>query len=582
MIVARILPDVPAIEREFDYLVPEAMVPHVRVGTIVRVDLHGRRVGGWVTEILDSGPVGVTLKPLAKITGYGPDAPVIALARWAAWRYVGRPQAFLGTASPPNAVRFLATRGRATAQTFPVDDDARRLMAYFSDSPLPGSVLIRRPPSAGNAALVQAASAGGSTIVVLPSLEAARLLAAQLRRAGQPVALWPLEWASAAAGGHVIVGARSAAWATAPDVSAIVVIDEHDEGHQQEQAPTWHARDVCIERALQLGARCVLSSPMPSLEARRMAVHTIEPSRVAERSGWPLVDIIDRRRDDPATGMYSPRIVATLRSAERVLCVLNRTGRARFLVCANQKCGEIARCEKCATPMGTVDENLACPKCGHVRPKVCVVCGAMSMRSLRVGVTRVREELEALANRPVIEVTGAQAFSANTSGTTSLFVGTEAVLHQIPAADAVIFLDFDQELLAPRYRAAEQAFGLLVRAARLVGPKDTGGRVLVQTRYPRHEAVVAALHGDPERFSRAEDAARRDIGHPPYCAQAIVSGSSAAEFIHRLPSGEYEVREALDGAFLVRASTHDVLCDVLNAVQRPPGRLRIEVDPLRL
>ena len=36
-------------------------------------------------------------------------------------------------------------------------------------------------------------------------------------------------------------------------------------------------------------------------------------------------------------------------------------------------------------------------------------------------------------------------------------------------ADAVAFLDFDQELLAPRYRAAEQALALLARAARLVG-----------------------------------------------------------------------------------------------------------------
>ena len=232
------------------------------------------------------------------------------------------------------------------------------------------------------------------------------------------------------------------------------------------------------------------------------------------------------------------------------------------------------------------------------------------MRALRAGVTRVREELAALANREVVEVTGSQAFAPGANSSTALFVGTEAVLHRIPAADAVIFLDFDQELLAPRYRAAEQAFGLLVRAARLVGPRASGGRVTVQTRYPRHEALVAALHADPQRFATAELIARREIGHPPTCAQAAISGPSAAAFIARLnaldgavglgapdgavglgaPDGavglgaleHIEVREAIDGGYLVRASTHRVLCDALGAVARPPGRLRIEMDPLRV
>ena len=604
MIVAKVLPDVPAIEREFDYEVPETMVPHVRVGTIVRVDLHGRRVGGWVTELGESGPEGIALKPLAKVSGYGPDASVIALARWAAWRYVGRPQAFLGTASPPNSVRFLGAKGSLTPPSHPIDNDARQLVGMLANEARAGrsgAILVRRPPNADPLSLVAVVAAAGSTLVVTPSVEAARLLSAQLRRSGKPVALWPIEWASAAAGGHVIVGARSAVWATAPDLNAVVVFDEHDEGHQQEQAPTWHARDVAIERARMLGIPCILTSPTPSLEALGIAAHVIEPSRVAERAGWPLIDVIDRRRDDPVTGLFSPRIVATLRSAERVLCVLNRTGRAKLVVCANQKCGEIARCEKCAAPVAVVDAGLGCPRCATTRPKVCTVCGGMAMRALRAGVTRVREELAALANREVVEVTGSQAFAPGANSSTALFVGTEAVLHRIPAADAVIFLDFDQELLAPRYRAAEQAFGLLVRAARLVGPRASGGRVTVQTRYPRHEALVAALHADPQRFATAELIARREIGHPPTCAQAAISGPSAAAFIARLNALDgavglgaldgavglgapehIEVREAIDGGYLVRASTHRVLCDALGAVARPPGRLRIEMDPLRV
>ena len=71
----------------------------------------------------------------------------------------------------------------------------------------------------------------------------------------------------------------------------------------------------------------------------------------------------------------------------------------------------------------------------------------------------VAEELELLTRRPVTEITADDEID---SVDTDLTVGTEAVLHRISAADAVAFLDFDQELLAPRYRAAEEAMALLL------------------------------------------------------------------------------------------------------------------------
>ena len=52
--VARVVVDEPALEKPFDYLVPEHLGDQVRVGTMVRVPLHGRRVGGWVTALKGS------------------------------------------------------------------------------------------------------------------------------------------------------------------------------------------------------------------------------------------------------------------------------------------------------------------------------------------------------------------------------------------------------------------------------------------------------------------------------------------------------------------------------------------------
>ncbi len=510
--VVRVLPDEPAIGKTFDYLVPESLGDQVRVGDRVRIALAGRRVGGWVMAVDVEPPAGVGLRPLARWSGRGPGPDLIELAEWAAWRWAGRPASFLRTASPERVVGRLpparASQHRATdppAAPGPISRLVADALAH------PRSVL-RLPPASDPAAVALAATARGHALVLCPTAAMARSIGARLRRAGVPVAQHPRDWAQGAAGATV-VGTRAAAWAPVGGLAAVVVVDEHDEAHQQEQAPTWHARDVAAERARRAGVPCLVTSPCPSLEALDWG-RVLTLSRADERAGWPIVDVVDMRREDPHTGLLPPPLVRLLRSDRRVLCVLNRTGRARLLAC--KACGELARCERCdAAVSQPSDTELACPRCSAVRPVVCANCGAGRMKALRQGVTRVRDEIQALVGEPVDEVTGARP--AGEGPGTRVVVGTEATLHQIDRADVVAFLDADQELLAPRYRAAEQALGLLARAARVVGDKAGGGRVVVQTFVPRHEAVQAALHADPDRAgaggARAPRAAAVPAGH---------------------------------------------------------------------
>ncbi|HET7651851.1 MAG TPA: hypothetical protein VFK42_02375 [Acidimicrobiales bacterium] len=580
--IARVLPDVPALSsKTFDYLVPERLRDQVRVGTMVRVELHGRRIGGWVVDVVDEPATAHTLKAIAKVTGWGPSADVIDLARWAAWRWAGRVTAFVGTASPDRAVPSLPRLGDWPASARPITQSLAGVGADLADEAwAKAPAVVRWPPGVDLFPLVLGACRLGPALVLSPSIDTATHLGLRLRRAGVPVAIMPRDWAGAAAGGCTVVGARAAAWAPVPDVAAVVVLDEHDESYAEERAPTWNSRDVAVERAARAGVPFVLASPAPSLEALTLdhVAPLVVPTRRAERDGWPLVDVVDRRRDDPSTGLYSRRLVDLLRSGRRVVCVLNRKGRARLLAC--HACGELARCETCGAAVEQRDDALMCRACGMTRPVVCIACGSTRMRTLRPGVSKIQEELEALAGVPVAEVTGD---GRDGLGDERVIVGTEAVLHRVDRADAVAFLDFDQELLAPRYRAAEQAMALLVRAARVTGPRTAGGRVVVQTRLPKHEVVEAALHADPSRVSAAEADRRRALGYPPFAAMAVLSGEAAPAFVAELgrPPG-VAVLGPTDGRWLLRAPDHETLCDALAAAPRPPGRLRVEVDPLRL
>ena len=100
----------------------------------------------------------------------------------------------------------------------------------------------------------------------------------------------------------MVIGSRSAAWAPCAGLAAAVVLDEHDEALQEERSPTWHARDVVLERCRRAGVPAVLVSPVPTLTAvvdaagERGVVH---PEARRERAGWPRVTVVDRTDEDP-------------------------------------------------------------------------------------------------------------------------------------------------------------------------------------------------------------------------------------------------------------------------------------------
>ena len=577
---------------------------------------------GWVVDLDRRPPPGVVLRALAKVTGVGPDAELLALGEWAAWRWAGRRLTFLRAASPDRAVGALPRRrplaaplsARPRVETGDVvgaveGGDAAGPGGVVSGSAdgllhvarraldAGGSTVVRVPPAADVLPIVEAALRRGQALVLAPGRDEVASIVAHLRRAGQRTARPPEGWALAAAGLSV-VGSRAAAWMPVPDLAAVVVLDEHDERFQDERAPTWHARDVAVERARRAGVPCLLVSPVPTPEALA-AGRLLAPSCAEERRGWPVVEVVDRTRDDDPLrhGLFSPRLVGVLRSGCRVAVVLNRTGRARLLAC--QQCSELVVCERCGAALASPDKTrLRCPRCGFERAPGCTKCGAQQLRLLRPGVSRLREELEALVGEPVSEVSGPTSTAGRADRTvphegaagppagplvplTRVVVGTDALLHRLAdaAVDVIAFPDLDAELLAPRFRAAAQVVGRLALAARRLGARSQGGRLLLQTRQPDHPAVSAVLHAEPARFTRSQIDQARRLRLPPFVALARLSGSSAAELAVALSSAGLDVAGPTEGRYLVRAADTAELADALARAGRPGGPVKIEVDP---
>ena len=576
--VARVVPDVTGVDKIFDYLVPEALAETVRVGVRVRVPLHGRNVAGWVVEIGEpsAGLEVKKIKSVIKVLGLGATAEIVDLAVWATKRWAGRMRSFISTAAPETLInnvpspRYMPRAVQYASDTF---DKVRDF----------GGGLITVAPLSNLAPFISAVACDGPTIVVMPTQHRVKLLAAALRANNFSVAQWPQDWALAYGGVDVVIGTRSAVWAPVEKFSNMVVVDEHDDLLQEERSPTWHARDVAIERSSRVGARCILLSPIASLSARKWA----GDRRVIDSQGqWPEVLIVDRNNDEQwSRSLISSELIAELRDkSRRAVCVLNSKGRARLTACGS--CRNILRCEKCDAALNQTDKTtLDCPRCGESRPVICQVCGSSSCAVLKPGVARLREELEAAANRSVFEVTAA---TETVNERCNVFVGTEAVLHRVQNADTVVFLDIDSELLAPRYRANEIVATLVVHAARLVGRSTQSPRILLQTHTPDNAFLIGLKIGDLSQYFVSDEARRSLLKFPPFGSIAQVSGKGTKAFLDSLnESLEFSAvvqtmnKDTENG--LIRAENWQQLSDVLLSAKRPAkSRLTFHVDPPRV
>jgi primosomal protein N' (replication factor Y) len=351
---------------------------------------------------------------------------------------------------------------------------------------------------------------------------------------------------------RVAVGARSAIFAPVRDLGIIVVDEEHAATYKNGEAPRYHAGQVALVRARLEGAALVLGSATPALETMTLATEAkLRLVRLPERIGTrplPPVELIDLRSAArvPGTGAvpWSVRldeaVTATLARGEQAFLLLNRRGWAAFLQCPN--CGEVRQCPRCTVSLTVhhAPEALRCHYCGHEEPLAlgCQNCRHMVEEMRGVG-TQQLERL--LAERfPGARVARMDLDSTSTKWShqrilggverheVDILVGTQMIAKGLdfPSVTLVGAVDADTGLYLPDFRSAERTFQLLAQVAGRAGRGPRGGLVLVQTRNPRHHALVRAAQHDTEGFLGAELELRRAPPYPPLVALAnlVVSG----------------------------------------------------------
>jgi len=423
-------------------------------------------------------------------------------------------------------------------------------------------------------------------------------------------------------------------------------------------APFYHARDAALELARITGAVTILGSATPSLESyyraqrgeftllempRRIMGHTRRlhdlqaryqvpytryqamGSGLAEARYMPLpsVQIVDLRAELRAgnrsifSRMLQQAMDEALGRGEQVILFLNRRGSATFVLCRD--CGFVLHCPHCDTPLTYHGSHarLVCHHCNHRQPQPdrCPRCGSKRIRYFGLGTEQVEQAIHQqwpdvrtmrwdrdTARNHAAHAAILHLFSA---GLAHVLVGTQMIAKglDLPRVTVVGVISADTALNLPDFRSSERTFQLLAQVAGRAGRGLLGGRVIIQTYHPDHDAVVAAAAHDYGGFAARELAFRREQGYPPYrrlvklvyedanpsraraeataLAQTLRDtlarrGLPATDLIGPTPPFFARLRGRYRWQILLR---HSEPADFLRHIQIPSG-WRVDVDPV--
>lgn len=580
----------------FSYTIPKAL-SGVQIGSIVRIPLGGRKVRGFVVGIRRGSPGARELKEIVGISGDLPGFDVVHLEtlRWAALHYVAPVAALLPRSMPPNLPRAEKPRtGSPESEFSPVVGIGSSPLAHATAAAAAGKrirpqyLVRRRLDVAALSELVgDVLDVGRSVMVVAPTVVEAAALAVGMRsvfkeRVSLATSALPHRevtraWVRARTRpGSLTVGTREVAFWPIVALGMVVVIEEGRRGMKAQQTPTTHVREILRRRAAVERFQLVFSGPVPTGEAIAAGVDVHE---VAGRV-WPLVEVVDRTAEPPGSGLITDRVRRTLTMAaaggRKSFVLVHRRGYAPAFRCT--RCREVRRCTVCGA---AADRGDQCRRCNSPLGR-CAECGGARFEPLGAGVGRVVDDLR----RSLGDAVGP-------AGETDrpVVVGTERDIPESPDVDIAAAVDIDGVMLAPHYRAGEDALRLVARLAGKVKP-GAGNRCLVQTGVPGHAVIAALRGGHPLPFLRAELDRRSIEGFPP-------TGELIAIDVKNTPDGaDGALREAVgDGVHGPAPSGEGTRWLIQGSDLREPkirlrrlvqqwrdtgARVRVDVDPIDL
>ena len=341
---------------------------------------------------------------------------------------------------------------------------------------------------------------------------------------------------------QIIVGARSSIFLPFSNLGLVIVDEEHETSYkQQDPSPRYNGRDASLYLASLFKAKVLLGSATPSLESYHNAqqgkyglVNLTTRYQGVELPTINLCNVKNERSTRFELSHISTQlfqeIEACLESKQQVILFQNRRGYSPFWMCS--LCSWIPKCHQCDVTLTyhKSSNHLKCHYCGyHTQPLgSCKACGSDRLEMHGFGTQKIEDEIEKLfpkakVGRMDLDATRSKNAYANLiqlfeNREIDILIGTQMLSKGLDFDNVFLVgvLDADFMLNLPDFRAYERAFQMLTQVSGRAGRKQSGGKVIVQTKQPEHWILSLVLNHNHKEFLNYELIERNNFHYPPF------------------------------------------------------------------
>ena len=371
----------------------------------------------------------------------------------------------------------------------------------------------------------------------------------------------------------IVVGTRSAVFLPFENLGLIIMDEEHDASYKQDIQPSYHARDIAIQRGKYHQCKVILGSATPSLDsyarALRNVYHLINmKERVNET--LPNISIIEMNqaiRNGESfilSNALKEKMNEQLSLNKQIILLLNRRGFHTQLRC--KACNDVIRCPHCDLAMSYHRQikKMKCHTCGTELyvPKICPHCGSREgFTTFGYGTERLEQEVKEMfpshkvlrmdADTTTRKDSHARILKAFGNHEADILLGTQMIAKGLDFPDVTLvgILNGDEGLNRTDFRSAEMTFDLLMQASGRSGRSQSNGEVLIQV-YDQNQFVIQCVkQQDYIRFFENEMRFRKAGQYPPYTylISIVVSGINQS----KVDSTSLQIKNGLSGNFKV-------------------------------
>lgn len=525
----------PALDREFEYLVPRDLAQEVVLGCRVKVPFAGQVKEGFVVALTSGPDFQGKISTISSVVSSVPvlQPHIYQLLKAVATRQCCSLGELLDNAVPKRSVRveknhqlqrridLIFPPGRRTAQLVrPYFDTAKGQPHFLSKitalaySYLDAgrSVIICVPDFRDLQRLrsILSADLGDERFTEVDSTElgSKRYESFLQQLGGSP---------------RIVIGTRSAIYSPLPGTAAVIIWDDGDQSHQDQQSPYLTTREIALIR------HSLFESPLHFLSHSR----STEVQRLVE-IGYLTEDEIDVWRPQVVTSEGRGLDAASFKLIKQgletgpVLFQVAAPGVARSLYC--DTCHERSMCRNCNGPLwSNAKGQIVCRWCGQLNLNfTCEHCAGTKLRQGPAGATRWTEQLgKSFPGVTVREITAEKAFTA-ISNKPAIIVCTAGIEPDATGGySAVVFIDCQAQLSRDTMRAPEDALRNWLNALSFM--RTDGKAIAVGI---SDEVSKALSLGQVIETSSAILHEREQLGFPP--ARRIVSATGALNTLGRL------------------------------------------------